>query len=108
MLLENYSAQMIVEITKFLDVFAISKSNQIMGFNFYGMNQLQDSIFTKSNFLDVFWTLSKNIDSRTSYNDKLITFREFLDKTQYTENNVKSYEWIFGENFISPGMQFFL
>lgn len=71
-----------------------------MKFDFYGMNQLKDSIYTKGNFLDVIWIISKKIDQK--YNNE-ISFREFLDKTQYTECNVKSYEWIFGENFISPG-----
>lgn len=93
---------MLTKITKFLNAFVITVSNQVIGFNFYGMNQLQDSIYANSNFLDVFWTLSKKIDAHS--NEKMISFQEFLDKTQYTENNVKSYEWIFGKNFISPGM----
>ncbi|XP_064463569.1 uncharacterized protein LOC135374559 isoform X2 [Ornithodoros turicata] len=32
-----------------------------------------------------------------------ITFQEFLDKRQYTQNSVRLYEWIFGETFLSSG-----
>jgi hypothetical protein len=34
---------------------------------------------------------------------KRATFREFLDKTQYTEDNIQTYEWIYGRNFTTPG-----
>ncbi|CAK5077710.1 unnamed protein product [Meloidogyne enterolobii] len=94
--------------TKFLDVFAFrkqqnnQKQQQTLGFNFYGMSQVQYSIYAHSNFLDVFWSLTTAIEVRL-YDDKLATFREFLDKTQYTEDNVASYEWIFGTDFTSPG-----
>ena len=106
--LAQWGARMLAEMTKFLDVFAIkanigqSQYSQTLGFHFYGMCQVQDSIFAHSNFLDVYWTLTKSAEARL-YDDKLATFREFLDKTQYTEDNVASYEWIFGQDFISPG-----
>uniref|UniRef100_A0A915D0H6 Phosphoethanolamine N-methyltransferase 2 N-terminal domain-containing protein n=1 Tax=Ditylenchus dipsaci TaxID=166011 RepID=A0A915D0H6_9BILA len=51
--LDQYSAQLISEVTKFLDVFATSKDDKVLGFNFYGMNQVQDSMFAHNNFLDV-------------------------------------------------------
>uniref|UniRef100_A0A914DQ92 phosphoethanolamine N-methyltransferase n=1 Tax=Acrobeloides nanus TaxID=290746 RepID=A0A914DQ92_9BILA len=66
------------------------------------MKQVDASLYVGSNFLDVYWVLSKSRDLQL-YDQKLVTFRDFLDKTQYTEDNVKAYEWIFGENFISPG-----
>ena len=34
---------------------------------------------------------------------KYKNFQEFLDKEQYTEKSIKSYEKVFGENFVSPG-----
>lgn len=101
---EQFSAKLIADLTKFIDLFATKRQNHTLGFHFYGMGQVQDSIFAHSNFLDVYWTLSKCAETRL-YDDKLATFREFLDKTQYTEDNVASYEWIFGADFISPGLQ---
>ncbi|KAL3072530.1 hypothetical protein niasHS_017504 [Heterodera schachtii] len=100
--LEDFSAKLIADLTKFVDVFAAKWQNHTFGFRLYGMCQVQNSIFSHSNFLDVHWTLTKSEENRL-YDDKLATFREFLDKTQYTEDNVASYEWIFGKDFISPG-----
>lgn len=79
--LEKWGARTIADLTKFLDVFAAKRQSQTLGFYFYGMSQVQDSIYAHSNFLDVHWTLTKCAEARL-YDDKLATFREFLDKTQ--------------------------
>jgi phosphoethanolamine N-methyltransferase len=89
-------------LTKFLDIFATKHDGHTLGYSFYALNQVQDSIHAHNNFLDVYWILSRTAEV-TLYDDKLATFRDFLDQTQYTEDNVKSYEWIFGTDFISPG-----
>ncbi|KAI1721763.1 methyltransferase domain-containing protein [Ditylenchus destructor] len=102
--LVEHSAHMISHLTKLLDLFVTKDRSHLGRFDFYTARQVRDSIYAHSNFLDIFWTLcvkhtevtEKNAESET-------TFREFLDKTQYTEDNVKSYEWIFGTDFISPG-----
>jgi phosphoethanolamine N-methyltransferase len=110
--LGSQPARLIVQLTQFLDLFAAEISGDTTGFQLYSMNQVQDSIHAHSNFLDVYWTLAKQSASGGGGNadvnggqaaQKLATFREFLDQTQYTQDNVKTYEYIFGENFISPG-----
>ncbi|KAH7705149.1 CBN-PMT-2 protein [Aphelenchoides avenae] len=100
--LEGYSAHLLSDLTKFFDVFAVHRDGRTLGLSFYGMNQVQDSIHARSNFLDVYWVLTRTSETHL-YDEKLATFRDFLDQTQYTEDNVKSYEWIFGNDFISPG-----
>jgi hypothetical protein len=79
--LAQLGAGTMADMTKFLDVFATKQAHQTLGFHFYGMCQVQDSIFAHSNFLDVYWSLTKSAEVRL-YDDKLATFREFLDKTQ--------------------------
>uniref|UniRef100_A0A914CVY9 phosphoethanolamine N-methyltransferase n=1 Tax=Acrobeloides nanus TaxID=290746 RepID=A0A914CVY9_9BILA len=102
--LEKFPINTIPNLTKLFDVFLTSSehTNEALGFEFYTMKQVEASLYVGSNFLDVYWVLSKSRDLQL-YDQKLVTFRDFLDKTQYTEDNVKAYEWIFGENFISPG-----
>lgn len=56
--------------------------------------------------MDLYWVLKKR--EYVKKNDaEIITFRDFLDKTQYTNTGIFAYEWIFGDNFISPGSFFF-
>lgn len=99
----NHPTSTIPELTKFFDVFiAQDASGNALTFEFYTMRQVEDSLYAKNNHLDVYWILTRASDVR-KYEEQLATFRDFLDKTQYTEDNVKSYEWIFGEHFISPG-----
>lgn len=109
--LANHPARLIADITQFLDVFVATTTDAdghrlLVGFNFYTMKQIQASLFGgAANHLDVCWTLEKRVErDDADRSAQLSTFREFLDRTQYTPDNVQSYEWIFGENFISPGI----
>ncbi|VDM57420.1 unnamed protein product [Angiostrongylus costaricensis] len=53
------------------------------------------------NWQDFIWTMIKTTSTKKS--EYTIEFRDFLDKTQYTDTGIFAYEWIFGKNFISPG-----
>jgi phosphoethanolamine N-methyltransferase len=93
----------IPDLTKFFDVFVAQDSEgNGLTFDFYTTKQVEDSLYSKQDHLDLYWILTR-APKIVVYEEKLATFRDFLDKTQYTEDNVRSYEWIFGENFISPG-----
>jgi phosphoethanolamine N-methyltransferase len=93
----------IPDLTKFFDVFVAQDSEgNGLTFDFYTTKQVEDSLYSKQDHLDLYWILTRAPEI-VVYEEKLATFRDFLDKTQYTEDNVRSYEWIFGENFISPG-----
>uniref|UniRef100_A0AC34FFB4 Phosphoethanolamine N-methyltransferase n=1 Tax=Panagrolaimus sp. ES5 TaxID=591445 RepID=A0AC34FFB4_9BILA len=101
--MSRHSITTIPDLTKFFDVFVAKDSDgNGLTFDFYTTKQVEDSLYSKQNHLDLYWILTR-ANEITTYEEKLATFRDFLDKTQYTEDNVRSYEWIFGENFISPG-----
>jgi hypothetical protein len=51
-----------VDLTQFFDVFVAHVDDKTLGLEFYSMTQLQDSICARSNFLDVYWTLSKTVE----------------------------------------------
>jgi len=111
--LSTHPSRLLAQLTQFFDLFAAEIGDHTVDFQFYSMSQVQTAISTCSNFLDVYWTLSKqsvrhsgsssSAPESGDASQKLATFREFLDKTQYTQDNVNTYEYIFGENFISPG-----
>uniref|UniRef100_A0A7E4VHQ1 phosphoethanolamine N-methyltransferase n=1 Tax=Panagrellus redivivus TaxID=6233 RepID=A0A7E4VHQ1_PANRE len=100
----QHPVSVISELTKFFDVFIAQESDgkTAITFDFYAMRQVEDSLYGGQNHLDVYWILTRAA-SVQRYEEALATFRDFLDQTQYTEDNVRSYEWIFGEDFISPG-----
>ena len=93
----------IPDLTKLFDVFIEQDSEgDVLALDFYTAKQVEASLYTAQNHLDLYWILTR-ADTVTKFDEQLASYREFLDKTQYTEDNVRSYEWIFGDNFISPG-----
>ncbi|KAL6741295.1 hypothetical protein Aduo_014566 [Ancylostoma duodenale] len=91
----------VAKLTDYLDVFRAEEHGENFGFSFYAVNGVEDSIYAKQNWQDFIWTLVKK--SFPSTHGSNITFRDFLDKTQYTDTGIYAYEWIFGKDFISPG-----
>uniref|UniRef100_A0A915JGJ1 phosphoethanolamine N-methyltransferase n=1 Tax=Romanomermis culicivorax TaxID=13658 RepID=A0A915JGJ1_ROMCU len=61
---------------------------------------LTDSIYSKNDWNDHCWMLKKH---KRAQKVETSSVREFLDQHQYTEFGIRSYEWIFGAGFISPG-----
>ena len=101
--MSRHPIQLIPDLTTLLDVYVDRCPHGTpISFEFYAAKQVEASLFADHNHLDLFWMLTR-ASTVTEYEEQLATFRDFLDKTQYTEDNVRSYEWIFGENFISPG-----
>lgn len=58
---------------------------------------------TVQNKLGLYWILEAFTNNSTSSSESDGMTRSFLDQTQYTEENINAYEWIFGKDFISPG-----
>ncbi|KAK0409713.1 hypothetical protein QR680_004706 [Steinernema hermaphroditum] len=100
--LSSFNVQKISQLTNYFDVYRVNEDGKNIGFDFYAMNQVKAAIFAQQNFLDVYWVFTKKAFPG-QYEENLVTFRDFLDKTQYTDNGITAYEWIFGDNFISPG-----
>jgi len=93
----------VAKLTNFLDVYRWPVEGATLGFDFYGVKGVESSIHAKQNWLDFVWVLRKKEFALNDATDDNITFREFLDTTQYTDCGIGAYEWIFGEGFISPG-----
>ncbi|KAE9414905.1 hypothetical protein Angca_009207, partial [Angiostrongylus cantonensis] len=94
----------VAKLTDYLDVFRMEDRGKVTGFSLYAVNLVEDSVHAHQNWQDFIWTLIKTISTKNSEADEtFISFRDFLDKTQYTDTGIFAYEWIFGSNFISPG-----
>lgn len=91
----------VAKLTDYIDVYRTEIDGQNTGFHFIAVTPVDDSVYAKQNWADVFWTLTKKEFPVTTGQN--VTFRDFLDKTQYTDTGIFAYEWIFGDNFISPG-----
>uniref|UniRef100_A0A8R1HK44 phosphoethanolamine N-methyltransferase n=1 Tax=Caenorhabditis japonica TaxID=281687 RepID=A0A8R1HK44_CAEJA len=92
----------VARLTDYFDVFRTTDSNgNNAGLDLYTVDQVQNSAFVEQNFLDFIFVFTKKAFAPTT--DATITFRDFLDKTQYTNTGIDAYEWMFGVNFISPG-----
>ncbi|GMS97776.1 hypothetical protein PENTCL1PPCAC_19951 [Pristionchus entomophagus] len=90
-------------LTDYVDVFRRDIAGKYVGFDFYCAEQLDSSIHLNSNYLDFVWILRKKEFTPPPADAATVTFRDFLDKTQYTNTGIGSYEWMFGKDFISPG-----
>uniref|UniRef100_A0A0N4X0S3 phosphoethanolamine N-methyltransferase n=1 Tax=Haemonchus placei TaxID=6290 RepID=A0A0N4X0S3_HAEPC len=88
-------------LTDYFDVFRLEEGNGNVGFQFYAVNEVLDSVYVHQNWLDFIWTLIKKPFPKDV--NGVVSFRDFLDRTQYTDTGIFAYEWIFGNNFISPG-----
>uniref|UniRef100_A0A8L8KIQ1 phosphoethanolamine N-methyltransferase n=1 Tax=Heligmosomoides polygyrus TaxID=6339 RepID=A0A8L8KIQ1_HELPZ len=91
----------VAKLTDYFDIFRTQENGGSVGFHFYAVNEVEASIYEHQNWHDYIWTLVKK--SFPILHGKNITFRDFLDRTQYTDTGIIAYEWIFGDNFISPG-----
>ncbi|CAJ0590800.1 unnamed protein product, partial [Cylicocyclus nassatus] len=100
--LQNHNdTKKVAKLTDYFDVFRLEENNKNVGFSFYAVNEIEDSIYAHQNWQDFIWTLVKK--EFPAVNGSNVTFRDFLDKTQYTDTGIYAYEWIFGKDFISPG-----
>ncbi|KAK6026596.1 hypothetical protein OSTOST_07422 [Ostertagia ostertagi] len=88
-------------LTDYFDVFRLEESNENVGFLFYAVNEVKESVYVHQNWQDYIWTLIKKPFPKEV--NGTVSFRDFLDRTQYTDTGIFAYEWIFGDNFISPG-----
>lgn len=63
---------------------------------------IETYIKLKNNGNQICWLVHKTV-RQESNNQGFGTRQEFLDKQLYSLKNIRSYEWVFGEGFISPG-----
>ncbi|KAK5966657.1 Phosphoethanolamine MethylTransferase, partial [Trichostrongylus colubriformis] len=91
-------------LTDYFDVFRLEQGNENVGFHFYAVNEVQESVYVSAPklaglHLDPSQEAFPQASKWTCFNP----VQDFLDRTQYTDTGIFAYEWIFGDNFISPG-----
>ncbi|CAD6186713.1 unnamed protein product [Caenorhabditis auriculariae] len=91
----------VARLTDYFDVFRVAVDGKNTGLELYAVEEVEDSLYAHQNWLDFYWSFTKKEFPQTTGEN--VTFRDFLDKTQYTDTGIYAYEWIFGDNFISPG-----
>ncbi|EFO99724.1 CRE-PMT-2 protein [Caenorhabditis remanei] len=92
----------VARLTDYFDVFRTNDSDgNNTGLDLYTVDQIENSTYVEQNFLDFIFVFRKKVFAPST--DATVTFRDFLDKTQYTSTGIDAYEWMFGVNFISPG-----
>jgi len=99
--MDSLPTKAIADLSTLFDSYTSVVDKVDKSFKLYCMNQFED---TENGKIGVYWileTFSGKNDILDENNEKMT--RSFLDKTQYTEENISAYEWIFGKDFISPG-----
>ncbi|UMM32243.1 hypothetical protein L5515_006112 [Caenorhabditis briggsae] len=93
------------QVARLTDYFDVFRTNDVDGNNtgldLYTVDEVHNSTYVEQNFLDFIFVFRKKVFAPST--DATVTFRDFLDKTQYTSTGIDAYEWMFGVNFISPG-----
>ncbi|CAI2352905.1 unnamed protein product [Caenorhabditis sp. 36 PRJEB53466] len=101
--LKNAEKHQVARLTDYFDVFrTIDSEGNHAGLDLYTVDQVDNSLCVEHNFLDFMFVFRKKVFAATS-SDTTVTFRDFLDKTQYTSTGIDVYEWMFGRGFICPG-----
>ncbi|KAI6220870.1 hypothetical protein M3Y99_01583100 [Aphelenchoides fujianensis] len=95
----SLSAQQIAELSTTFDSFEAEVGGERANLKVYCMNQFEAGAGGPLGF---FWLLERKAEEVNDENNEKMT-GSWLDKTQYLPENIRAYEWIFGENFISPG-----
>jgi phosphoethanolamine N-methyltransferase len=85
-----------------LEAVSIDEPTGCYAFDIILSKSVQTYVQLKSNRNQICWLLHKELKSE-SETGGYKTFQEFLDQQQYTTNNIRIYEWVFGRDFISPG-----
>ncbi|KAK5971471.1 hypothetical protein GCK32_014941, partial [Trichostrongylus colubriformis] len=91
-------------LTDYFDVFRLEQGNENVGFHFYAVNEVQESVYVSAPKLaGLYLDPSQEAFSQANKWSCFNPVQDFLDRTQYTDTGIFAYEWIFGDNFISPG-----
>jgi len=99
--MDSLPSKAIADFSTLFDSFGNVVGKTDKAFKLYCMNQFEDATTQQ---IGVYWILATfgTENGILDENSEKMT-RSFLDKTQYTEENIEAYEWIFGKDFISPG-----